>query len=110
MAEIKEIKSDEEYQEFINNPDTLNICKISANWCSPCRVLGEIIKNLTLDEVSGVSIGEIDADDEWFEDLMTELKVRGIPVLIAYKNGEEVDRVAGMTTKDSLLGFFGRNK
>ena len=110
MAEIREIKSNEEFQEFINKPGSLNVCKVSANWCTPCRMLGEIIKNLTLDEVSGVSIGEIDADGEQFEDLMDELKIRGIPVLIAYKNGEEIERMAGMTTKDKLLEFFGRNK
>lgn len=110
MADIREIKSVEDYQAFINKPESLNACKVSANWCTPCRILGDVIKNLTLDEVSGVSIGEIDADDEWFEDLITELKVRGIPALIAYKNGEEVDRIAGSVTKDALLGFFERNK
>ena len=110
MAEIREIKSVEEYQEFINNQSSLNVVKISASWCSPCRMLGEIIKYLTQDEISGVSIREIDADGEQFEDLMAELKIRGIPVLIAYKNGEEVDRMAGMSTKDNLLAFFGRNK
>ena len=110
MAEIREIKSIEDYNEFINNPNSLNIIKVSASWCTPCRVLGDTIKNLTLEEVDGVSIGEIDADDEWFDDLMAELKVRGIPALIAYKNGLEVDRTSGMTPKDKLLEFFGRNK
>ena len=110
MAEIREIKNIEEYQEFINNPNSLNVCKIGAPWCGPCRVLEGTIKALTEEEVDGVLLGEINADDEWFEDLMTELRVRGIPALIAYKDGEEVDRIAGSTAKDKLLEFFGRNK
>lgn len=110
MADIREIINVEEYQEFINKPDSLNVIKISTGWCTPCRMLGEIIRGLSLDGVSGVSIGEIDADEEQFEDLLDELKIRGVPVLIGYKNGEEVDRITGMTTKDNLLDFFGRNK
>lgn len=110
MAEIREIKSNEEFQEFINASGSLNCVKVSANWCGPCRVLAETIKNLTQDEVNGVMLGEIDADDEWFEDKAVELKIRGIPVIIAYKDGSEVERLTGAAPKQTLIEFFERNK
>ena len=111
MAEIKKIESLDEFNEFIKlNDGRLAVVKIGSTWCGPCRVLEGTINALTTEEVDGVLLGEINADDEWFEDLMTELRVRGIPALIAYKSGEEVDRIAGSTAKDKLLEFFGRNK
>jgi thioredoxin 1 len=110
MAEIREIKSNEEFQEFINNPNSLNIIKIGASWCGPCRVLVGTLNNLTQEEVEGVMLGEVDADDEWFEDKSAELKIRGIPVIIAYKDGTEVERLVGAATKDTLIEFFERNK
>ena len=110
MAEIKKINSLGEYDEFINSPNTLNIIKIGAEWCGPCRTIEQNIASLTPDEVSGVLLGEIDADDEWAEDKLVELNIRGIPVMIAFKDGEEKERVQGGMTKVALTEFIERNK
>lgn len=110
MAEIKKINSLEEYDEFVNAPDTLNVVKVGAEWCGPCRTIEQTIAGLTDEEVSGVLLGEIDADDEWAEDKIAELKIRGIPVMIAFKGGEEKERVQGGMTKVALTEFIERNK
>jgi thioredoxin 1 len=110
MADIKKINSLEEYDEFVNAPDTLNIVKVGAEWCGPCRTIEQTIAGLTDEEVSGVLLGEIDADDEWAEDKIDELKIRGIPVMIAFKGGEEKERVQGGMTKVALTEFIERNK
>lgn len=110
MAEIKKINSLEEYDEFVNAPDTLNVVKVGASFCGPCRTLEQTIRELAPEEVSGVLLGEIDADDEWAEDKIDELKIRGIPVMIAFKGGEEKERVQGGMTKVALIEFIERNK
>ena len=110
MAEIKKINSLEEYDEFVNAPDTLNVVKVGASFCGPCRTLEQTIRELAPEEVSGVLLGEIDADDEWAEDKIDELKIRGIPVMLAFKGGEEKERVQGGMTKVALTEFIERNK
>ncbi|MBQ1799377.1 MAG: hypothetical protein II011_01345 [Prevotella sp.] len=110
MADIKKINSLEEYDEFVNAPDTLNIVKVGASFCGPCRTLEQTIRELAPEEVSGVLLGEIDADDEWAEDKIAELKIRGIPVMLAFKGGEEKERVQGGMTKVALIEFIERNK
>ena len=110
MAEIKKINNLEEYNEFINIPDSLNIIKIGAVWCGPCRMLEQTIRELTPDEVEGIMLAEVDADEEWFEDKLGELGVRGIPVMIAFKDGEETGRVQGGLAKPDLISFFEKNK
>jgi thioredoxin 1 len=110
MAEIKKINSLEEYDEFVNAPGTLNVIKVGAEWCGQCRVLEGYIKNLSQEDVDGVLLGEVDADDEWFEDKVDELGIRGIPVLVAFNGGEEKERLHGAAPKDSLISFFNRNK
>ena len=110
MAEIKKINSLEEYDEFVNAPDTLNIVKVGAEWCGPCRTIEQTIAGLSADEVSGILLGEIDADDEWAEDKIDELNIRGIPVMLAFKGGEEKERVQGGMTKVALIEFIERNK
>lgn len=109
MAEIKKINTLEEYDEFVNAPDTLNIVKVGAEWCGPCRTLEQTIRELVIDEQFKVLLGEIDAEDEWAEDKIDELNIRGIPVMIAFKDGEEKERVQGGMTKTALLEFIARN-
>lgn len=110
MANIKKINSLEEYDEFVSAPNSLNIIKIGAVWCGPCRTLEQTIRELTPDEVEDIMLAEVDADDEWFEDKLGELRVRGIPVMIAFKDGEETGRVQGGLAKPDLIKFFEENK
>ena len=110
MAEIKEINNMEEYEGFISSPGTLNVLKVSASWCGPCRTLAQTIRDLSPEDVEGVLLAEVDADSEWFEDKLAGLRVRGIPALIAFRDGEEKDRLQGAAPKAGLLDFFGRNR
>lgn len=110
MAEVKEIKSLEEFEGFANAPNSLNIIKVGAPWCGPCRVLETTIHGLSQEEVDGVLLAEVNADEEWFENKAVELKIRGIPALLAYKDGEVVGRAQGNMPKDKLLEFFKENK
>ena len=109
MAEIKKINSLEEYNDFVSN-NVFSVVKVGASWCGPCRTLEQTIMELTPDEVEGIMLAEIDADDEWAEDVLAELNVRGIPVLIAFKNGTEQDRVQGGIGKSDLISFIERNR
>ena len=110
MAEVKKINSMGDFNMFIMEGNSLNVLKLGASWCGPCRIIENTLHNLTTEETEGVLLGEVDVDDEWFEDVEGMLNIRGIPVIIAYKDGKEVERIIGATTKDKLLEFFGRNK
>ena len=112
MAEIKKINSVDEFNEFIKESENgkTHVLKIGSSWCGPCRTLEQTIMELTPDEVEGIMLAEIDADDEWSEDVLAELNVRGIPVLIAFKNGTEQDRVQGGIGKSDLISFIERNR
>ena len=110
MADIKEIKSLEEYNEFVGGEDTLNVLKVSASWCAPCRVLFEKMKTLTPEDVDGVLLAEVNAEAEWFEDKADELNIRGLPTVIAFSGGKEIDRASGLMTRDMLIKFFEKNK
>ena len=109
MAEIKKIEDLKSFDEFVN-AEGLNVLKIGADFCGPCRMLEGVIHGLSQEEVENVALAEVDAEDEWFEDVAAEMKIRGIPVLIAYNNGEEKDRIVGGVSKETLISFFERNK
>ena len=63
-----------------------------ANWCGPCRTLTPIIEKVSEDK--NVKLLKINADESG--DLATSLGVRGIPTVIFFKDGQEVDRIVGL--------------
>ena len=70
-----------------------------APWCGPCKMLGPIIEDIATSN-SDVSVGKLNVDDNG----QTAVKygVRGIPTIIFFKNGEQVDKNVGLLTKAQL--------
>jgi thioredoxin 1 len=79
-----------EFEEQLD--ETLTMVDLWANWCSPCRTLGPIIERVS--EESGIKLLKINVDEA--KDLSSSLNVRGIPTVIFFKGGKEVERVVGL--------------
>lgn len=79
-----------EFEEQLDG--TLTMVDMWANWCSPCKTLGPIIERVS--EESGVKLLKINVDEA--KDLSSSLNVRGIPTVIFFKEGKEVDRIVGL--------------
>jgi len=103
MINIRELKSVEDFHTFRDlQGDELHCVKLSAPWCGPCRALGETIRNLNKEKIGNTLFADIDIDTDETEEVGAECHVRGVPVLIFYKNGEEVKRINGGIDADTL--------
>lgn len=76
------------------------ICKFSAPWCQPCKVLGGIIEDIEKENNNVVFVGV--NIDESEEDLITEFGIRSVPVLIFFKDGFQVDKTIGMIGREKI--------
>ena len=72
----------------------------NAEWCPPCQALHPILEELA-EERDDFQIVTVDIDDN--EELAEEYQVSSIPCLIAFKDGEEVDRRIGLQPKKRLI-------
>lgn len=70
-----------------------------AEWCGPCKQLGPIFKDLS-EEIEGVTFAKVNVDEQG--EVAQEFKVRGIPTMVLFENGKEVDRIVGFVPKESL--------
>ena len=64
-----------------------------AEWCGPCRVLTPIVTELKERYEGKAGVHKVNVDDN--QELAKELGIRSIPTVIIYKDGQEVDRIAG---------------
>ena len=78
----------------------IKVIKFHASWCQPCKALAPIF-NQVVSEIEDVSYQKVDVDAE--SALAIQYKVRGVPTIVIEKDGQEVKRIVGMSTKDSLV-------
>ena len=78
-----------------------------AEWCAPCKMLDPIVDEIAEEYQGKLRIAKIDADAN--TDVVTRYGVMGMPTLILFKNGEEVERISGFKTKDKIMGKFGEH-
>ena len=76
----------------------------SAEWCGPCKMLAPILKELKSKVGDAVKIIKIDIDAN--EELANSLKIRSVPTLIVFQNGEAKWRESGVMTVVQLANVL----
>lgn len=71
-----------------------------APWCGPCRVMGPILEDLARDLPGKVRVVKVNVDEN--PQTPARFGVRGIPTLVMFRGGEEVDQMVGVTQKAAL--------
>jgi len=99
--------NDQTFAEEILQYEGLSLVDFWAPWCGPCRMVGPIMEQLA-DEMTGkVKIGKINVDEA--PQTPNRFGVRGIPTVILFKNGQEVDKIVGAVPKAKFIEMINRH-
>ncbi|MCR8660440.1 thioredoxin [Paenibacillus endoradicis] len=71
-----------------------------APWCGPCKMQLPIVEELATELEGQAVIGKINVDDQ--PELAAQFGVMSIPTLILFKDGQPVDKMVGLQSKDAL--------
>ena len=103
MIEVREIKNYDEFNSFLDmDKENLHVIKIGAEWCGPCRMMENVIKNLDVNKINNALFAEIDVDGDDTNDIVVNYSIRSIPVILFIKNGELLDKKVGSMSEDML--------
>lgn len=101
MAILKITK--ENFESEVINSDKPVMVDFFATWCGPCKMLHPVVEALS-EEVTDVKIGELDIDEQ--AELAEKYRIMTVPSLVLFKNGEAVDKLAGVQSKGKVLEFM----
>ena len=71
-----------------------------APWCGPCRMVAPIIDELAEEYAGKAVIGKVNVDDN--PGVSASQRIRNIPTLLFFKNGQLVDKHVGVASKADL--------
>ncbi|MBI3912637.1 MAG: thioredoxin [Chloroflexi bacterium] len=72
-----------------------------AAWCGPCRMVAPTVEELAREYFGKAVVAKLDADVN--PQTMMQYGVLGIPTLIFFKGGKEVDRLVGAYPKAAIV-------
>lgn len=75
-----------------------------AEWCGPCRALGPKLEEIAQELKDKVRIVKLNVDEN--PSMPAKYGVRGIPTMILFKNGKEVDQIVGNHPKENILALL----
>ena len=95
---------DEDFDNKIKNED-VSVIQFSAAWCGPCKALKPVMDKLA-DEYKGKA-GFYYADiEDGGINTGSAAGIRGVPTVIIYKKGVEVDRKVGGVPESNMKEFL----
>lgn len=74
-----------------------------AEWCAPCRMIAPAVEAIAEQYAGKVKVGKLDADRSR---IPSQYGVRGIPTLLVFRDGEEIDRIVGNVPKQVIASHL----
>ena len=97
---VKQIDS-KEFKEVIKEGKV--VVDLFATWCGPCKMLAPILDEIS-EEITTTKFFKIDVDDN--EDVAREYNVMSIPTVLIFENGELVNTIVGLRSREDLVEQF----
>lgn len=99
--------TDSEFESAVVNSEQPVLVDFWAPWCGPCKMIAPILDQVAEHYGDKLKIVKINVDDN--QDTPAKFGVRGIPTLMVFKDGENVETKVGAVQKSQLIQILDKH-
>jgi thioredoxin 1 len=96
--------TEENFQAEVLDSDIPVLVDYWSQYCQPCLMLTPVVEALAAEYEGKAKVGKLNAVEN--PGIATAQQVQGLPTLVIYKNGQQVDRQMGMFPKDFIANMI----
>jgi thioredoxin 1 len=95
------VESVEQFSTVTTDYDVV-LVDFYADWCGPCKMLEPTVQALA--QKTDAAVAKVDIDQH--QGLASQYGVRGVPTLLLFADGEQVEQVVGVRDEATLAGLI----
>ncbi|MFB6082835.1 MAG: thioredoxin [Halorientalis sp.] len=95
------IESPDDFSETVDQHDVV-LVDFYADWCGPCKMLEPTVEELAAETEAAVAKVDVDQNQQ----LAGQYGVQGVPMLLLFADGEPVEKMVGVQSKDDLASLI----
>ena len=99
--------SDDSFESDVLKSDTPVLVDFWAEWCGPCKQIAPALEEIATEFSDRVTVAKINIDEN--PQTPTKYRVRGIPTLLLFKDGEVAAMKVGTAPKSDLANWVESN-
>lgn len=99
MAEARPV-TDAEFEAEVLNSGLPVLVDFWAPWCGPCRMMASVIDAIADKHQGKLVVRKMNTDEN--PQTAAKYNIMGIPTLVLFKGGQEVERLVGYTPEAAL--------
>ena len=98
--------TDGDFKQVILQSDKPAVVDLWADWCGPCHMIAPSVEQLAVAYDGRAVIAKLNVDEN--PTVPGQYGIMGIPTLLFFKGGKEVDRQVGVTSYQNLAAKLER--
>lgn len=99
--------SDSSFQRDVIESGNPVLVDFWAEWCGPCKAIAPALEELATEFGDRVTVAKLNIDEN--PETPTRYRVRGIPTLLLFKDGEVAAMKVGAAPKSDLTSWVETN-
>lgn len=99
--------SDANFEKDVLQANVPILVDFWAEWCGPCRALGPKLEEIAAEMGGKMLIVKINVDEN--PNTPSKFGVRGIPTMILFKGGKDVEQLVGNHPKESIVNLINKH-